>query len=74
MGQPSIYHRGSVVKCSVLIGAAQLQTGQSLQQGLDHADRALYQAKSQGRNRVKDASRVSRRADGKLDLSVTIEP
>lgn len=74
MGQSSIYHRGSVVKCTVSIGAAQLQTGQSLQQWLDHADRALYQAKSQGRNQVKDASRVTTRSDGKLDLSVTIEP
>jgi diguanylate cyclase (GGDEF)-like protein len=50
--QSAMQHLGHSIKATVSIGVAQLQKGQNLNHLLEHADRALYQAKANGRNCV----------------------
>lgn len=45
-------HAGKTLSVTVSIGVAQLQPGESAARWLDRADRALYRAKDQGRDRV----------------------
>jgi diguanylate cyclase (GGDEF)-like protein len=52
MRQSAMQHQGHSIKTTVSIGVAQLQKGQNLNHLLEHADRALYLAKSNGRNCV----------------------
>ena len=47
--------QGQQVRITVSIGVAAYTKGASVAQVLDHADQALYRAKSEGRNRVVEA-------------------
>jgi diguanylate cyclase (GGDEF)-like protein len=70
MRQLSIQHQGKAIKATVSIGVAQHQVQQSLNQLLDQADRALYQAKEQGRNCVRKLGRNE--ANDNFDFSATV--
>jgi diguanylate cyclase (GGDEF)-like protein len=47
--------RGDVVPVTASFGVAQLVAGETIEQLIDRADRAMYNAKSSGRNRVEHA-------------------
>jgi len=47
-----IRHAGAAIPVTASIGAAVLRDGESVEALIDRADRAMYQAKSGGRNRV----------------------
>jgi diguanylate cyclase (GGDEF)-like protein len=47
--------RGDVVPVTASFGVAQLVAGETIEQLIDRADRAMYTAKSSGRNRVEHA-------------------
>jgi diguanylate cyclase (GGDEF)-like protein len=48
-------HGGRTISVTISVGVAQLGRHESIQAWLDRADRALYSAKAQGRNRVMEA-------------------
>jgi len=52
VAQAELTHEGHTIRFQVSIGVAIMQSNESLDVMLGHADRLLYQAKSQGRNRV----------------------
>jgi diguanylate cyclase (GGDEF)-like protein len=47
-----IAHQGSAISVTLSLGVAEHSLGRSLEETIAHADEALYQAKSAGRNRV----------------------
>ncbi len=47
----SVMHDGRSIDITVSIGVAQLRDGESIEQWLTRADKALYEAKNNGRNR-----------------------
>jgi diguanylate cyclase (GGDEF)-like protein len=65
----AVYRFPRIRSCSVSIGIAQLNAHDSLSNGINKADRALYHAKSHGRNQVQVYERL--RDDGKLEESNT---
>ena len=48
----SIEYKGRQVKITVSLGASMREDGQTLEQVIEHADKAMYQAKSAGRNKA----------------------
>ena len=46
----SVHHEGQSIAVTASIGVATLRPGETIEQGLSRADKALYQAKDQGRN------------------------
>ena len=51
-----VMHEGSSIGVTVSIGVAALRPGESIEQWLSRADKALYEAKHEGRNRCVTAS------------------
>ena len=51
-----VAHEGRSIEVTVSIGVAALQPGESIEQWLSRADKALYEAKHEGRNRCVIAS------------------
>jgi diguanylate cyclase (GGDEF)-like protein len=52
-------HGGRPIGCSLSLGVATLGASEDLEDGVGRADRALYQSKSEGRNRVTIAGAVA---------------
>ena len=50
--QNSIEYKGKQVKITVSLGVSMREDGQNLEQVIEHADKAMYQAKSAGRNKA----------------------
>ncbi len=70
MRQVAVPHQGNSIKTTVSIGVAQLEVGQNLGQLLEQADRALYLAKSNGRNRVELAQAKTEQDIGSLSVTM----
>ena len=56
LASTSVAHDGRSIPVTVSIGIAALHTGESIEQWLSRADKALYEAKNNGRNRCATAS------------------
>jgi diguanylate cyclase (GGDEF)-like protein len=63
---------GEKLSVTASLGASSLQPGDSVDTVLDRADRAMYQAKQQGRNRVVSASEVESEAAVLADIQPTL--
>jgi diguanylate cyclase (GGDEF)-like protein len=55
------------LSATVSLGVAGYLDGETIEQFIDRADRALYKAKSDGRNRVSEASRLRMRRDSPIE-------
>ncbi len=55
VGGSPVSWKGSAVPITVSLGVAMLRAGEALSESLERADKALYDAKTDGRNRVRVA-------------------
>ncbi|GAB3676326.1 GGDEF domain-containing protein [Salinisphaera aquimarina] len=72
IGAMRIEHAGQQITCSISLGVATLGPSESLEDAIGRADRALYQSKTEGRDRVTVAVPVAHDVpvDGEDDVLV----